>query len=31
MGVNDETNTLEEDQVYIHLIYSTESLNINKI
>ena len=31
MGVIDETNTLEEDQVYIHLIYSTENLNINKI
>jgi len=31
LGVIDETNTLKEDQVYIHLIYSTESSNINKI
>ena len=31
MGVIDETNTLEEDQVYIHLIYSTENSKINKI
>ena len=31
MGVIDETNTLEEDQVYIHLIYSTEISKINKI
>ena len=31
MGVIDETNTLEEDQVYIHLINSTESCKINKI
>ena len=31
MGVIDETNTLEEDQVYIHLIYSTEGCKINKI
>ena len=31
MGVIDETNTLQEDQVYIHLIYSTENSNINKI
>ena len=31
MGVIDETNTLEEDQVYIHLKYSTEIVNINTI
>ena len=31
MGVIDETNTLEEDEVYIHLIYSTENSKINKI
>jgi len=31
MGVIDETNTLEEDQVYIHLIYSTEISKIDKI
>ena len=30
MGVIDETNTLEEDQVYIHLLYSTENYRINK-
>jgi hypothetical protein len=31
MGVIDETNTLEEDQVYIHLVHSTEFSRINKI
>ena len=31
MGVIDETNTLEEGQVYIHLIYSTEISKIDRI
>ena len=31
MGVIDETNILEEDQVYIHLMYSTENSTIDKI
>ena len=30
MGVIDETGTLEEDQVYVHLVYSTEYSKINK-
>ena len=31
MGVIDETNTLEEDEVYIHLVHSTEYSRINKV
>ncbi len=31
MGVIDETNTLEEDQVFIHLVHTTEFCRINKI
>ena len=31
MGVIDETNTLEEDEVYINLVYSTEYSEVNKI
>ena len=31
MGVIDEANTLEEDQVYIHLVHSSEYSRINKI
>ena len=31
MGVLDETNTLKEDQVYIHLVHSNEYSRINKI
>ena len=31
MGVLDETNTLEENQVYVHLVHSTEYCRINKI
>ena len=31
MGVIDETNTLEEDEVYVHLVNYSECSNVNKI
>lgn len=31
MGVIDETNTLEEDEVYVHLVHTTEYSRMNKI
>ena len=31
MGVLDETNTLKENEVYVHLVHSTEYSRINKV